>query len=34
VVLVASAQVLTTLTAVAFWKSASVLLFDQLQHQH
>ena len=34
VALVVSMQVLTILTAVVFWKPASVLPFDQLPHQH
>jgi predicted MFS family arabinose efflux permease len=34
VALVVSVQVLTILTAVVFWKPASVLPFDQLPHQH
>jgi predicted MFS family arabinose efflux permease len=34
VALVASVQVLTIVTAVAFWKPASVLPFDQLPHEY
>jgi predicted MFS family arabinose efflux permease len=34
VALVASAQILTIVTAAVFWRPASVLPFDQLPHQH